>query len=511
MTENRLIKKLALPAVGCLITAVAIINYWPVLNNTLIADDWAFVYTFHNSPFYEVSKLFTTQAPLFVRPMTMFVFWIHSNLFGFNPWPSHLINVFLHAGSAFLIFLFMWRMGAQKTTALIATFLFVLTPVAPETVTWSSGRGDVLSLFFILMAMVFYGTFLTKRKQSAFVGAMIASAAALLSKESAYLLLILLPAMEFIYGNKFSQKDIREDRSTVGKAQIIKKFIEKLWTLFSDRGFLFRQAVLLSLAFGNVVLHYAVLGRMGGYGDVPLARIPRLGSIRATLRTMLSPLNEAEFSLGIIHSLRNYTIFLCLAGIALVLFRWRKTAIESRKLFMMMMVFFTASVLVVNVPLLSNGIYQNLKESRLLYAPTLGFIALTVIMLLEFIWQKRFWKIAAVSLVVLLLPIYTVGLYFNNVPWQRAASINASIAQQTLQLVPNPPPGARLTFTHLLFYKDSYIVGYGFEESIYAAYGRDDIVVVWTKSSDPEPGPDTEGYVLDYDKESGLLRLVKKG
>lgn len=511
MTENRLIKKLALPAVGCLITAVAMITYWPVLNNTLIADDWAFVYTFHNSPFYEVSKLFTTQAPLFVRPMTMFVFWIHSNLFGFNPWPSHLINVFLHAGSAFLMFLFMWRMGAQKTTALIATFLFVLTPVAPEAVTWSSGRGDVLSLFFILMAMVFYGMFLTKRKRSAFVGAMIASAAALLSKESAYLLLILLPAMEIIYGNNFSQEDIAEDRSTVYRSQIIKKFIEKLWTLFSDRGFLFRQAVLLSLVFANVVLHYAVLGRMGGYEDVPLAGVPRLGSTRASIRTMLSPLNEAEFSLGDIHSLRNYTIILCLAGAALLVFRWRKTGIRARNLFTMMMVFFITSILAVNVPLFSNGIYQNLKESRLLYAPTLGFLALTVIMLLEFGWPKRFWKISAVSLFVLLMPTYAVGLHLNNLPWQRAAAINASVPQQTLQLVPDPPPGARLTFTHLLLYKDSYIIGYGFEESIYAAYGRDDLVVVRVRKYDPEPGPDTEGYIFDYDSESGLLRLVKKG
>lgn len=36
------------------------------------------------------------------------------------------------------------------------------------------------------------------------------------------------------------------------------------------------------------------------------------------------------------------------------------------------------------------------------------------------------------------------------------------------------------------------------------------LVVVWVKKSDPEPGPDTRGYIFDYDQESGLLRLVKE-
>jgi len=505
--EKRWARTTGFTAVGCILIAAAVINYWPILNNTLIADDHVFVNAFRVTSFSGLDKLFTMQSPLFVRPMTMFVFWVHSRLFGLNPWASHLINVFLHGGIAFLLFCLMKNMGAKKPTAFVAALLFVLTPVAPDAVTWSSGRADVLVLFFMLLAMVLYGVYLTKRSWAAFSGAMLASAAALLSKEQGYILIILLPSMDFLFGGIFLQSGIGAKKGLPAKTRLI---LTDAWSQLTDRGFLFRHGILLLLICGNVILHFAILGHMGGYEDVPLFSMPRIGSVRSTFRTMLSPLNPSDISWEVIRALRTYTVTLCLVGAALVVARWRKTNLKARRLFMMMVIFFIVSMLPVFTPFFAHGLSQGLKNSRWLYSPTVGLLAMMVIALLEFGWQRRTWKIVAISILLLLVPVYAVGLNSNNRPWQRAAAINYSIPKQAVELAPEPPQGARLAFMHLLIYRDSTITGYGFEETIKAAYGRDDLDVIWVKKSEPVPGPDTEGYIFDYDQENGLLRLVKE-
>jgi len=507
VTENSWARRTGLAAIGCFFIAAAVIIYWPILNNTFIADDHVFVNAFRATPFSELDKIFTMQSPLFVRPVTMFVFWFHSRLFGLNPWPSHLINVFFHGGSAFLLFCFMKNIGAKKLTAFIAALLFVLTPVAPDAVTWSSGRADVLVLFFILLAMVLYSVYLTKRNWVAFGGAMLASAAALLSKEQGYILIILLPAMDFLFGGIFLQSRLKSQKGIPAKIRLI---LKDAWTQLTDHGFLFRHGILLLLIFGNVILHFAVIGHMGGYEDVPLFSMPRIGSTRASFRTMLSPLNPSDISWEVIRALRTYIVILCLIGAALVIFRLRKINSKTRRLFIMMVIFFIASLLPIFTPFFTNGLYQSLKNSRWLYSPTVGLLAMMVIALLEFGWQRRPWKILAISALLLLVPVYAVGLNYNNRPWQRAAAINYSIPKQAMELAPDPPFGARLAIMNLLIFKDATISGYGLEESINAAYGRNDLEVIWVKKTDPVPGPDTEGYVFDYDQETGLLRLVKE-
>lgn len=74
VTKKRWVRTTGFAAIGSLMVAVAIINYGPILNNTLIADDHVFVNTFRVTSFSGLDKLFTMQSPLFFRPVTMFVF-----------------------------------------------------------------------------------------------------------------------------------------------------------------------------------------------------------------------------------------------------------------------------------------------------------------------------------------------------------------------------------------------------------------------------------------------------
>jgi len=510
LTENRWMRTTGFAAVACFMVAAAVINYWPILNNTFIADDHFFINAFRVTPLSGIELLFTKQSPLFVRPMTMFVFWVHSRMFGLNPWPAHLINVFLHGGIAFMLFLFIERLGARKLTAFVAAILFLLSPIAPEVVTWLSGRADELSLFFMLLAMLLYSFYLTKRSWAAFSGAMLAAAVSLLSKEQGYILIILLPSMDFLFGGIFLRSEIDPKEGLKAKTG---QMLKDAWSQLTDRGFIFRHCILLSLICGNIILHLAILGKMGGYEGVPLIDVPTVDGSRATFITLISPLNSDEFSWETIHALGYYSAMLVLTGIALVFSRWRKTNAKARRLLIMMVIFFIASVLPANSAIFSTGIHSTLKESRLLYSATLCLLSIIVIALLEFGWQRLAWKITALTALLLLVPVYIVGLNFNNQPWQRAAAVNYSIPKQTVELVPNPPRDARLYFSLPLLYKDNFIMGYGlgygFEDSIKAAYDRDDLVVIRVKKYESEPVPDSHGYIFDYDLDSGLLVLTR--
>ncbi len=84
-------------------------------------------------------------------PLSMLSHMLDCQLYGLNPAGHHLTAVLLHAASAVLLFLVLWRMtGALWPSALVAA-LFALHPLRVESVAWLAERRDVLSgLLFML-------------------------------------------------------------------------------------------------------------------------------------------------------------------------------------------------------------------------------------------------------------------------------------------------------------------------------------------------------------------------
>lgn len=107
------------------------------------------------APFWSgLQAIFTDlprEEPLIVRDLTWLV---DSHLFGFdNPLGYHLGNVVLNALNTALVYLFLRGATRKNGLALVVTFLFAILPVHVEPVCWVMGRKDVLSAFFILLAL----------------------------------------------------------------------------------------------------------------------------------------------------------------------------------------------------------------------------------------------------------------------------------------------------------------------------------------------------------------------
>lgn len=103
-----------------------------------------------------IAWAFTTTHVSNWHPLTWISHMLDVELFGVAPGRHHLVNVFLHALNAALLFLVISGMtGAPWRSGFVAA-LFALHPLHVESVAWVAERKDLLSAFFWMLAMGAY-------------------------------------------------------------------------------------------------------------------------------------------------------------------------------------------------------------------------------------------------------------------------------------------------------------------------------------------------------------------
>ena len=94
----------------------------------------------------------TTQAVYY--PLVLTTFWALHKLFGLNPLPYHLLNIFLHAASAILL----WRILQilRVRGAWLGAALWALHPVMVQSVAWVTELKNTQSCLFYLLSIFFF-------------------------------------------------------------------------------------------------------------------------------------------------------------------------------------------------------------------------------------------------------------------------------------------------------------------------------------------------------------------
>jgi len=113
-------------------------------------------------------------------PAVHSAFWVMHRLWGDDTLGYHLVNIVLHAGSAWMLACVLRRIGVGG--AMFAAFLFALHPVQVESVAWMTELKNVLSGACYLGAAWTYLCFDTSRRRAAYASALGLFTLAILSK-----------------------------------------------------------------------------------------------------------------------------------------------------------------------------------------------------------------------------------------------------------------------------------------------------------------------------------------
>jgi len=147
-----------------LLTATVIILYWPCTGFDFVEfDDYDYVKANpHVSTGLSLTNIgwaFSSSHAANWHPVTWISHMLDVQLFGPGAFGPHLVNILLHAANTLLLYWLLRRGTGSTSKSLFVALLFGLHPMHVESVAWVSERKDVLSTFFGLLSLAFYGAF----------------------------------------------------------------------------------------------------------------------------------------------------------------------------------------------------------------------------------------------------------------------------------------------------------------------------------------------------------------
>lgn len=148
----------------------------------------------------EIWQILGAESPYY-RPLFYVSLALDHSFWKVNPLGYHLTNIVLHAAVSVLVYLLANRIAKSRLAAFAAGLLFAVHPVHAEAVAWVSARNELLCAIFMLLSYLTFIVFLEKSKNTLLVASLLSFFMALLFKEMA----ITLPLLVFLHVWYFSE------------------------------------------------------------------------------------------------------------------------------------------------------------------------------------------------------------------------------------------------------------------------------------------------------------------
>lgn len=427
-----------------LMLAACLTAYWKSLSVGFLLDDFLHIdyvakaLNGNWSPFLDNftgnwagSDLMKSYRPM--ASLTIFLDYLcwRTESFGF-----HLTNVLLLFGCCVFVSLITLELSGRygnrlgATPAIWAGLLFSVYPLHPEAVAWMIGRVDLLCGLFYLASVFCYLRFRLLRNQDFLKGALFLFLLALLSKEMAVTLPVVITLAELLLPP--------EDKSPLSWEEKAKKrlqYVAGFW-------------LLLAL---YTVFRTALLGTLvGGYGSAGATELLRSWKVfldRPTLWKILFPASEEIATPNYLQPLLvgSFSLTLALFGLRLLLRAGRPGSL-------LFLLGWCAAALVPTFQIWH--IYPNLVGSRLFFISSAPFCILLALSALPTLDALRRWQATAIAVVgtALLLTTFLGWSYLlelNLKPWQMAGAAMSRMRLQLPEAIRTMPPGKKLLLLNL--------------------------------------------------------------
>ncbi|MBX3415801.1 MAG: glycosyltransferase family 39 protein [Pirellulales bacterium] len=341
---------------------------------------------------------FTSSVAANWHPVTVLSHMLDSQLYGLAPRGHHLTNVLLHAANVALLFWLLGRMTSRMwPSALVAAF-FAWHPQRVESVAWVAERKDVLSTFFMLLALHAYTRYATDRRGAFYIAALAAFALGLMSKPMLVTLPFLLLLIDYWPLGRIAW--LPSGASRVAPQTLVRLLVEKL--------------PFLLLSLGAIYMTVWAQGRTGTIMQIPLAaRVANaLNSYWAYLGTTLYPY---PLYVPYLFIERNVPLALTVLGaIALVAITLVAIFVRPRAYFTTGWLWYVGTL----VPVI--GFVQVGEQSmadRYTYVPAIGLYLIIAWAMAELAERGTAWRRASLALsgaallVLVVLSIVQVGYW----------------------------------------------------------------------------------------------------
>lgn len=140
------------------------------------------------------------------RPLQTFSYLIDNSVWKGNLIGYHLTNILLHILVSLAIYWLILLLFDNRMLAWFTSVLFIVHPVQTEAVSYISGRGDLLSALFMLLCAIFYIIQIGKQSRRLFIIMLLSYTLAILGKENAIILPLLLMLYHYVFKIKIKFK-----------------------------------------------------------------------------------------------------------------------------------------------------------------------------------------------------------------------------------------------------------------------------------------------------------------
>lgn len=402
---------------------VALLNFSNVVSGNFVADDMPYIveneiiHTLFN-PDILFSKEHLSRG--FVkfnnyRPIYFFALSLEYYLFGLDPFPYHLINIFLHTINSFLLYYLTLKYTNKKILAILSTLIFVVHPIHTEAVSNIIGLSELLTAFFLLLAIWSYSN--SKTLNFYYFFSLICYLFGIMSKESGVVLpgiIILLDVCSSsLNSNNFKSKlfyYIGYLLTFLGylalKISIRGSIVNSKQLVFTE-GNVLERIYTMSLVFLEYFRLLIWPNKLVAFYDIfliPIVKTPTFQVVSAL------------------------SLILALLFTGLILIKYEKITAFS-------ILFFFGTMSVVSNIFFDLGV---IMAERFLYFPSISICLLFGLGLYYLINKGNTLKLVGVSLSFFIICSMTVRTYFRNLDWLTQDSVREAF----LRDAPSSPRNA---------------------------------------------------------------------
>jgi len=219
------------------IFVVVSLAFIPILRTPFLYDDYTHITDASRFTWHSVLQQFG-PAPgrgLFFRPVGFFLYWLNYLWARADPTWWHAGNIALHVICSCLTYALCGEVGLSRRASLAGALVFGLSGASAEAVAWVDAGFVSLTAALVLVSLIFVCRYAASGRPAWLIGALVAGACGMLSKETAFCLPFLIASLGLFRSCK-DWKGIR--RATVYAAGLaLVLFAYRWWALGGIGGY----------------------------------------------------------------------------------------------------------------------------------------------------------------------------------------------------------------------------------------------------------------------------------